>query len=385
MEEVYLDNAATTRAHPKVVETVSSAMMEDYANPSSLHDAGKQASRVLNESRNVLSNHINARNSEIIFTSGGTESDNLALRGVARAYKPEKKHIVISAIEHKAVLNAAEELEREGFDVTRVGVDEKGRVDPRDVESALRSDTALVSVMTVNNEVGTVQPVSEIAKTAHDGGALMHTDAVQAFGKMPLYVEDLDVDLLSLSGHKVHGPKGVGALYVRKGVKLYPTQVGGGQEHGRRAGTENVPGIAGIAKAVKLLSRKMSDRTERIRVLRDQLQQSIASKIGDAVFNGADVERAPHILSVSLKHVEINYLLRRLSSMGVYVTSGSACASESLEPSHVLTAMGLSNDLAHNTVRFSLSGNTTEEEVDYAASCFVEAVQELCGTVPADA
>lgn len=385
MEEVYLDNAATTRAHPEVAETVSSAMMEDYANPSSLHDAGKQASRVLDEARDILSNHINAQRSEIIFTSGGTESDNLALRGVARAYQQEKKHIVISAIEHKAVLKAAEELEREGFDVTRVGVDEKGRVDPCDVESALRSDTALVSVMTVNNEVGTVQPVNEIAKTAHDEGALMHTDAVQAFGKMPLDVEDLSVDLLSLSGHKIHGPKGVGALYVRKGVKLHPTQVGGGQEHGRRAGTENVPGIAGLAKAVKLLSRKMSDRTERVQALRDQLQQSIASKIGDAVFNGAGVERAPHILSVSLKHVEINYLLRRLSSMGVYVTSGSACASESLEPSHVLTAMGLSNSLAQNTVRFSLSGNTTEEDVDYAVSCLVEAVHELRGTVPADA
>lgn len=385
MRKVYLDNAATTPPHPEVIEAVSSVMLENYANPSSLHYAGKQASKVLNEARAVVARHINARSSEIIFTSGGTESNNLALRGAMKVQPPEKNHIVISAIEHKAVLKAVKEMEREGFEVTRVAPDHHGRITPDAVEKALRPSTALVSVMLVNNEIGTVQPVREIAQRVHSKDALVHTDAVQALGKVRVDVEDLNVDFLTLSGHKVHGPKGVGTLYVRKGVKMYPTQLGGGQEQGRRAGTENVPGIVGFAKAVELLGKNASDRAQRIEVLRNRLQETIASRITDAVFNGAGAQRAPHILSVSLKYVEINYLLRRLSTMGVCVTSGSACASGSLEPSHVLTAIGHGNGLAQNTIRFSLSENTTEDKVDYAASCLVKAVRELRGTIPAGA
>jgi cysteine desulfurase len=419
---VYLDNAATTRVHPSVVEAMTPFLTEGYGNPSSLHAAGRAARKAVDDARAAVARTLGAHPMEVVFTSGGTEADNLALFGAARARRAEGKggHVVVSAVEHSAVLNAAEALEEEGFAVTRVGVDAAGRVDPGDVGRALRPDTVLVSVMLVNNETGVVQPVAEIARLARASGVLMHTDAVQAFGKIPVDVRDLGVDLLSVSAHKIHGPKGVGALYVRKGTPLRPVQVGGHQEWDRRGGTENVAGIVGFGVAVERAMRELPARCARMEGLRERLERGIIERIERVKVNGGGGkgtgdtsrgtgdegrgtrergtatspvprppspasllspvplhERAPHLLNVSFEGAEGESLLISLDTMGVCVATGSACASGSVEPSHVLTAMGLPLELAQGALRFSVSEETTAEEVDYAVECLVKAVGRL--------
>jgi cysteine desulfurase len=377
--EIYLDNAATTKPHPGVVEAITRALTADFGNPSSLHRKGIDAERVVRAARVAVARTLDVSPEEIIFTSGGTESNTLAIRGFAGIAKG--RHIVTDAIEHSSVLTPVQRLAEQGFEVTELPVDAAGRVSPEQVANALRPDTALVCVMAVNNEIGTVQPIEEIGRTIKrrrgaGRAAVFHVDAVQAWGKIPLRPRAWGVDLLSVSAHKVHGPKGAGALYVRKGVRLAPLLGGGDQEQGIRPGTENVPGIAGLGAAAELIGRDFEEATTRMSGLRDRLRAALAA-VPDVRINSPAERAAPHILNASFAGVRGETLLHRLEMDGIYTSTGSACHSHRVEPSHVLLAIGLNPDLATSSLRFGLSRFTTEEEIEIVAAAVTSAVAEL--------
>lgn len=376
--KVYLDNAATTMVRKEVVDAMIPAFTTYYGNPSSLHEFAREAEQLLDSARKDVAAVIGAKPEEIVFTGGGSESDNMALRGAVAANKKKGKHVVTSAVEHHAVLYTLQAMEREGLiDLTILPVDEFAIVSPESVASALRDDTVLVSIMFANNEVGTINPIAEIGKICRDKGVLFHTDAVQATGHVPIDVVKMNIDLLSVSAHKFHGPKGVGVLYIRKGVRIPSLIIGGGQEKKRRAGTENVPGIVGLATALKLASEHMAENAVRIGALRDKLLSGIAERIPDVKLNGHPTLRLPNNVNYSIRYIEGESILLMLDINGIAASSGSACTSGSLDPSHVLLAMGLPHEIAHGSLRLTLSEFTTEEEIDYVLDLLPQIVQRL--------
>ncbi len=375
MAEIYLDNAATTRAYDQVADVVSEVLLRDYGNPSSLHVKGMEGEQYIRDARETLADLMKVQEKEIIFTSGGTESDNLALRGVAEAYQRTGKHLIASCIEHPAVLNTMRYLKEQGYEVTYLPVDADGRVSLDALRAALRPDTTLVSIMYVNNEVGAVQPIAEAAKIVKDYNPeiIFHTDAVQAFGKYQIYPKKLGVDLCSVSGHKIHGPKGIGALYIDTGVKIRPILFGGGQQRDIRPGTENVPGIAGLAEAARIIYTDLDEKVEKMRSLKMQLADGIQSLPDVEVHGNLEENSAPNILSAGFAGIKSEVLLHALEDRGIFVSSGSACSSNHPGVSGVLEGMGVGKEYLESTIRFSLSEFTTEEEIDET----VNALQEL--------
>jgi len=372
---IYLDNAATTRVAPEVLEAMTPFLGDDYGNPSSIYSLAGRSASALETARQTLADYVGASADEIIFTGGGSEADNLAIKGwVGR--KPTG-HVITSAIEHHAVLHTCQSLERDGYDLTVLPVDGNGLVDPEDVRRAIREDTALVSVMHSNNEVGTIEPIREISEVAREAEVKMHTDAVQSLGKVRLDVEELGVDMMALSAHKVHGPKGVGALYVRKGTRLRPLIEGGGQERRMRAGTENVAGIVGFGRAVELLPEEGQEAIERIRELRDKLIEGVMVGIPEVILTGHPEKRLPNLASFCVRYIEGEGMLLSLDMLDIAASSGSACTSGSLEPSHVLLAMGYPHEIAHGSLRLSLSRYTTEEEIERVLEVLPPIVQRL--------
>ncbi len=382
-EIIYLDHAATTPVAPAVLEAMLPFFREKFANPSSLYGPAREVRRAIDQARDTVARVLGARSSEIIFTSGGTESDNLAIKGVAFANRHRGNHIITSRVEHHAVLHTCEYLEKFGFRVTYLPVDRTGLVDLNALEDALDDQTILVSIMYANNEVGTIQPIKEIAQLLRPRGIIFHTDAVQAAGALPLNVDDLGVDLLSLSAHKFYGPKGAGVLYVRRGVTFWPQQHGGGQERGRRAGTENVPGIVGLAKALELAEQNQPQYVAHCQALRDRLIQGVLERIPGAVLTGHPTQRLPNNASFCLEGIDAESLLLMLDRRGVCASSGSACTSGSLEPSHVLLAMGIQSPLALGSLRLTVGLDNTPEQIDRALDILVESVQKLRALTPA--
>ena len=364
MDRIYLDNAATTAVSPEVLEAMLPYFTQCFGNPSSIHSTGRDARRVVDAARRQVAAAIGAQPQEIYFTAGGSESDNWAIKGTAFAKKSRGNHIITSAIEHHAVLHTCAWLEKQGFEVTYLPVDEFGRVRVEDVEKAITDKTILITIMAANNEIGTIQPIAEIGKLAHDKGILFHTDAVQAIGAMPIDVNAMHIDMLSMSGHKFHGPKGIGALYIRKGVKIDQYLHGGAQERGQRAGTENLAGIVGMGKAIEIATQHLEENAARLTVLRDKLIDGILAEIPDVRLNGHRTQRLPNNVNVSVRYVEGEALLLRLDLAGIAGSSGSACTSGSLDPSHVLLAIGLPHEIAHGSLRLSLGTDTTEAEID---------------------
>ena len=364
MDRIYLDNAATTAVSPEVLEAMLPYFTQCFGNPSSIHSTGRDARRVVDAARRQVAAAIGAQPQEIYFTAGGSESDNWAIKGTAFAKKSRGNHIITSAIEHHAVLHTCAWLEKQGFEVTYLPVDEFGRVRVEDVEKAITDKTILITIMAANNEIGTIQPIAEIGKLAHDKGILFHTDAVQAIGAMPIDVNAMHIDMLSMSGHKFHGPKGIGALYIRKGVKIDQYLHGGAQERGQRAGTENLAGIVGMGKAIEIATQHLEENARRLTVLRDKLIDGILAEIPDVRLNGHRTQRLPNNVNVSVRYVEGEALLLRLDLAGIAGSSGSACTSGSLDPSHVLLAIGLPHEIAHGSLRLSLGTDTTEAEID---------------------
>ena len=377
MNRIYLDHAATTAVSPEVLREMLPYMTECFGNAASIHGTGREAHRALDRARKQVAAVLGAQPQEIYFTSGGSESDNWAVKGVAWAARGRGKHVITSAVEHHAVLNACAWLEGMGFEVTRLPVDALGRVDPDSVARALRPDTVLISVMTANNEIGTLQPIREIGELARSRGVPFHTDAVQAAGHIPVNVEELQVDLLSLSAHKFHGPKGVGVLYVRRGTKLDSLIHGGAQERGLRAGTPNVPGAVGLAKALELAAASLPESADRVRALRDQLIREIRARIPDAVLNGDPERRLPGNVHFSFPGVDGEALLLRLDLAGIACSGGSACTSGAQEPSHVLTAIGQAPELAKGGLRMTLGEENTPEEIKEVLRVLPEIVQDL--------
>jgi cysteine desulfurase len=364
MRRIYLDHAATTPMHPEVVKAMLPYFTDAFGNPSTIYSYGQEAKGAIEEARAKVAEFIGARGEEIIFTSGGTEADNFALKGVAYANEHKGDHIITTSIEHHAVVESCKFLERRGFKVTYLPVDEHGLVDPQDVKKAITDKTILISVMHASNEVGTIEPVDEIGKIAREAGVYFHTDAVQTVGHIPVSVDELKVDLLSISGHKFYGPKGAGALYVRKGTKLLSLMHGGEQERGRRAGTENVPAIVGLGKAVELAGQEMGKEAERLAYLRDKLIEGLGEKIDHIRLNGHPAKRLPNNVNVSVDFVEGESILLNLDLEGISASTGSACSSSSLEPSHVLLALGLSPEQAHGSLRFTFGRENTEEDME---------------------
>jgi len=382
MERIYFDHGATTKVDETVAKAVMEAMLNNFGNPSSIHSFGRTARKAVEESREKVAALLNALPGEIFFTSGGTESDNLAIKGIALANQKKGHHIITSTVEHHAVLHTCEYLEKNGFTVTYLPVDKYGMVNPEDVREALNNKTILVSIMMANNEVGTLQPIKEIAAITREAGVYFHTDAVQAVGNMPVDVKDLGVDLLSLSGHKFHGPKGIGALYIRKGVKIAPVQHGGGHERKLRAGTENVPGIIGLARACEIAMQDMPEKVARVSALRDKMIRTILQNIDHVQLNGHPEKRLPGNANFSFEFVEGESLLLNLDLKGIAASSGSACTSGSLDPSHVLLSMGLSHEIAHGSLRLTLGAENTEDEVDYFLEVIPEIVSRLRAMSP---
>ncbi|MFC1682924.1 cysteine desulfurase NifS [Candidatus Zixiibacteriota bacterium] len=382
MRSVYLDHSATTPVHPEVLEAMMPSYNNEYGNASSIHRLGRNARVAIDEARETVGSILNAQTKEIYFTSGGTEGDNLAIKGVAHEYRDKGNHIITSQIEHEAVLNTCKYLEKNGFDVTYLPVDEHGMVEVGEVERAITDQTILISVMHANNEVGTIQPISEIGRIAHQRGVLVHTDAVQTVGKVPVDVEALNIDLLSMSSHKFYGPKGVGALFRREGIKLEPLAHGGHHERWKRAGTENVPGIVGLAKALEICQKEMETTAKREARLRDTLQREIEKNIPDVHFNGHPTERLPGALSTCFKGIEGEALILSLDMKGIMASTGSACSSGSLEPSHVLMAMGIPVELAHGSARFTLGRGNTKEEIDYVLEALPGIVERFRNMSP---
>ncbi len=376
MNRVYMDNAATTPVSPAVLEKMLPYFSECYGNANSIHSTGLDARKALNAARKKVAAALNCNPEEVYFTSGGSESDNWALKGVAFANRKKGNHIITSAIEHHAILHTCEWLEKQGFEITYVPVDADGLVNPADVEAAITDKTILISIMAANNEIGTIEPIEEIAKIAHAHHVLFHTDAVQAIGAIPVDVRAIGCDLLSLSGHKFHGPKGVGALYIKQGTRIDNLIHGGAQERGRRASTENVAGIVGMAEAIELATANIPEKATRISALRDQLIDGLTT-LPYVRLNGHRTKRLPGNVNVSVRFIEGESLLLRLDLAGVAASSGSACTSGSLDPSHVLLAIGLPHEIAHGSLRLSLSDTTTQEEVDYVLSVLPGIIEYL--------
>jgi len=363
MQRIYLDHAATTPTHPEVVKAMLPFFSDTFGNPSSIYSYGQEAKGAVEEARTRVAELIGARDEEIVFTSGGTEADNFALKGVVYANEHKGSHVITSSIEHHAVLETCKSLERSGFKITCLPVDKYGLVDPDDVKKAITSKTILISVMHANNEVGTIEPVEEIGRIAREAGICFHTDAVQTAGHIPVNVDKLRVDLLSISGHKFYGPKGVGALYVRKGIKLASFMHGGEQEKRHRAGTENVPAIVGLGKAVELAGQEMGKEAERLTHLRDKLIEGLGEKIDRIRLNGHPTRRLPNNVNVSIDFVEGESMLLNLDLEGICASTGSACSSSNLEPSHVLLALGVPAEQAHCSLRFTLGRENTEADI----------------------
>jgi cysteine desulfurase len=363
---IYFDHNATTPPDPAVTDAVVRALREDFGNASSVHHFGQRAKAVLDDARSAVADLIHAEPSEVVFTSGGTESDNFALRGVAEALEPTgRKHLIASTIEHEAILNTIKALGRRGWPTTLLPVDSRGIVAADALARAITDETALVSVMHANNEIGTIQPIAELARIAHAHGALFHTDAVQSVGKVPVDVRALGVDLLSLSAHKFNGPKGAGALWIKRGTRITSVLTGGKHERSRRAGTENVPAIAGLGMASRLASSKLTAEAARVAALRDRLETQILATVSGTAVNGATDRRVPNTTNISFEGIEAESLLIALDLEGVAVSTGSACSSGTLEPSHVLRAMGLPTHRTQNSIRISLGAGNTDAEVDY--------------------
>ncbi len=374
---IYLDNAATTRTAPEVVEAMLPYFTEDYGNPSSVYRFAAKNKCGVDRQREAIAEILGANANEIYFTAGGSESDNWAVKAAAEAYREKGNHIITTKIEHHAILHTAEYLEKQGYDVTYLDVDEDGFVDTDELEKAIRPETILISVMFANNEIGTVQPIKEIGRIAKEHGILFHTDAVQAFGQIPIQVDGLGIDMLSASGHKLNGPKGIGFLYIRKGVKIRSFIHGGAQERRRRAGTENVPGIIGLGTAAKRAARTMEERAERESALRDYLISRVMAEIPHTKLNGHATKRLPNNANFSFRFVEGEALLLNLDMKGICASSGSACTSGSLDPSHVLLAIGLPHEIAHGSLRLTLGEDTVKEEIDYVVDALKEIVKRL--------
>ncbi|MGZ3598204.1 MAG: cysteine desulfurase family protein [Syntrophales bacterium] len=377
MKTVYLDNCATTPLHPDVLKAMLPFLRNSFGNPSSNHAVGRKAREAVEEARGRVASLIGANTSEIVFTSGGTEANNLAIQGVAHAHKNRGNHIVTSSIEHHAVLKTCQHLERNGFTVTYLSVDHHGIVNPKDVKKALTDKTILVSVMHANNEVGTIEPIDEIGRIAAERGIPFHTDAAQSAGKVPLNVREMSVDLLSIAAHKFHGPKGIGALYIREGIRIDPILHGGGQEKDIRSGTENVASIAGLGKACELAEETLAIRMDEIRKMRDSLQERILAAVPGLVINGHPISRLPNCLNVSVPGIMAETIVRDLDVRGIAVSAGSACTSHSVEISHVLAAMGLPTETAQGTVRLSLGIINSSDQIEYAATVFIEVVKKI--------
>ena len=382
MNRIYMDNAATTRVTQPVLEAMMPCLTDVYGNPSSVHAFGRDARRLLDEARARVAAALNAKPNEIYFTGCGTESDNWAVRGSAYALKAKGNHIITSSIEHHAILHTCQQLEREGFKVTYLPVDEYGQVSAADVEKAITPETTLISIMTANNEIGTIQPIAEIGAIARAHGVRFHTDAVQAVGAIPVDVKAMNADLLSLSGHKLHAPKGVGALYIRSGVRLERLMNGGAQERTQRPGTENMPSIVGLGRAIELATAQLDEKAAYVGALRDRLIRGILETIPDTRLNGHPTNRLPGNCNVSIRYIEGESMLLNLDIKGIAASSGSACTSGSLDPSHVLLAIGLTHEVAHGSLRFSLNEENTEEEVDYVIKSLDEVVKRLRAMSP---
>ena len=379
---IYLDNAATTKVYPEVLEAMNPYFTEYYGNPSSIYSFAGEANKAVAEAREILADLIHANAEEIYFTGGGSESDNWALKATAEAYSNKGKHIITTKIEHHAILHTCEYLEKKGYDVTYLDVDEYGSVKLDELEKAIRPDTILISVMTANNEIGTIQPIEEIGQIAKKHGVLFHTDAVQAFGHIEIDVEKMNIDMLSASGHKINGPKGIGLMYIRKGVKIRSFIHGGAQERSRRAGTHNVPGIVGFAKAAELAKDSLGDRIAYETELRDYLIERVLKEIPYSRLNGERQKRLPNNTNFCFQYIEGESLLILLDQKGICGSSGSACTSGSLDPSHVLLAIGLPHEIAHGSLRLTLSEETTKEEIDFTIDELKKIVDRLRSMSP---
>ena len=379
---IYLDNAATTKTSEEVVAAMLPYFTEYYGNPSSVYEVASESKKAVSNARRTIAETLGAQENEIYFTAGGSEADNWALKATAEAYQSKGKHIITTKIEHHAILHTAEYLEKRGFEITYIGVDENGVVKVDELEKAIRPDTILISVMFANNEIGTIQPIKEIGEIAKKHGVLFHTDAVQAYGQLPINVDELHIDMLSSSGHKLNGPKGIGFLYIRKGVKIRSFVHGGAQERKRRAGTENVPGIVGYGKAAEIAAKTMKERTAKEIELRDHLIDRVLAEVPYTRLNGHRTNRLPNNANFSFQFVEGESLLILLDNNGICGSSGSACTSGSLDPSHVLLAIGLPHEIAHGSLRLTLSAETTMEDIDFVVDCIKQIIERLRSMSP---
>lgn len=381
-ELIYLDNAATTAVKSEVFEAMKPYFMENYSNPSSIYSFAGKAKKAVEDAREQIASVLNAKSSEIYFTGGGSEADNWAIKATAEACKEKGRHIITSKIEHHAVLHTCDWLEKNGYEVTYLDVDENGLVSPEELEKAIRPDTILISIMFANNEIGTIEPVKEIGAVAKKHGVLFHTDAVQAFGHVPIDVEEMNIDMLSASGHKFHGPKGIGFLYLRNGIKIGSFIHGGAQERSRRAGTHNVPGIVGMGEAAKIAAANMEENAKKQIEIRDYLIQRIEDEIPYVKVNGHREKRLPNNVNICFRFIEGESLLIMLDQKGICASSGSACTSGSLDPSHVLLAIGLVHEIAHGSLRLTLSEETTKENADYVVDNLKVIVERLRSMSP---
>lgn len=372
---IYLDHAATTAIKEEVIKEMMPYLTEQYGNPSSLYNFGRKSKKAIENARMQVATSINSKKSEIYFTSGGTESDNLAIKGVARYYRNKGKHIITSRVEHHAVINTCKRLEKEGFEVTYLAVDKSGKISIEELKNAIRKDTILISIMMANNEIGTIQPIKEIGKIAREKGIIFHTDAVQAVGSLFIDVEDLGVDLLSISAHKFYGPKGVGALYIRKGTSIEELLDGGVQERGRRPGTENIPSIVGMGKAIEIATENLETYQKKMCYLRDETIAQILKRIPKAYLNGHAIDRLPGNVNMIFPSMEAESMILKLDQRGIAVSSGSACASGSLEPSHVLKAIGLSHEVAQCSLRFTFGEENTIKDVEDLVEALVDIIK----------
>ena len=379
---IYLDNAATTKTSEEVVAAMLPYFTEYYGNPSSVYEFASESKKAVSNARRTIAETLGAQENEIYFTAGGSEADNWALKATAEAYQSKGKHIITTKIEHHAILHTAEYLEKRGFEITYIGVDENGVVKVDELEKAIRPDTILISVMFANNEIGTIQPIKEIGEIAKKHGVLFHTDAVQAYGQLPINVDELHIDMLSSSGHKLNGPKGIGFLYIRKGVKIRSFVHGGAQERKRRAGTENVPGIVGYGKAAEIAAKTMKERTAKEIELRDHLIDRVLAEVPYTRLNGHRTNRLPNNANFCFRFIEGESMLILLDQAGICGSSGSACTSGSLDPSHVLLAIGLPHEIAHGSLRLTLSEKTTLEDIDYTVDKLKEIIARLRSMSP---
>jgi cysteine desulfurase len=382
MKNIYFDHAATTAVKPEVLETMLPYFTEKYGNASSIYSLGRENKKAIDDAREKVAKALNALSKEIFFTSGGTEADNWALEGIAFANQAKGKHIITTNIEHHAILHTCKFLEKQGFEVTYVPVDNKGIVHVEDIEKAIRPDTILISIMFANNEIGTIQPIKEIGALAKEKGIYFHTDAVQAIGNIPIDVKDMNIDMLSLSAHKFYGPKGVGVLYIRDGVRIYPFMNGGAQERGKRASTENVAGIVGLGKAIELATTDIGNYNTKLMKLRDKAIKEILEKIPYSRLNGDEKDRLPGNVNISFEFIEGESILLMLDMKGICASSGSACTSGSLDPSHVLLAIGLPHEIAHGSLRLTFGEENTDSDLDYLLETLPPIIEKLRAMSP---